>query len=223
EGRHRRSRSGRPVHRPRADRQRPPGAADRQGAGQHQAGAGAAGRVAAGRLVRDVVAGGGQARALRRGDRGYRGRQGQPGHLAARQDRVQRPAHGGAGEPPEQRMAVHRGVGGRRQRVHPAHHVRARRRGGERRRPGPVVHLPQGQREPGRDDAALRLPVRRQAVGADPLAGEHSAGDDPARRDGLRPDRGAAGRGGRRTALRLGGGVRGRAGAAARTGGARLL
>ena len=71
-----------------------------------------------------------------------------------------------------------------------------------RRRPGAAVHLPPGQRQPGRDDAARRLAVRRQAGRADPVPGELRAGHDPARRPGLRARRRAAARGRRRAAVR---------------------
>ena len=47
-----------------------------------------------------------------------------------------------------------------------------------------------------------RLAVRRQARRPDPVAGEHLAGDDPARRPGLHPDRRAADRVRRRAAVR---------------------
>ncbi len=69
----------------------------------------------------------------------------------------------------------------------PADHVGAGRGGGHGRRPGPAVHLPPGQRQPRRDDAARGLAVRRQAVRADPLPRERRAGDHPARRPGLHP------------------------------------
>ena len=146
-------------------------------------------RVAARRLLRALVAGGGPPRPLRRGHRRHRRRQGQPGHLAARQDRVRRAAHRRPGQPPQQRVAVHRGVGRRRQRLDPADHVGARRGGGHGRRPGAAVHVPPGQRQPGRDDAAGGLAVRREAGRADPVPGELRAGDDPARRPGLRARR----------------------------------
>ena len=154
--RHRRCRCRRSLDRPRADPQRPPGAADRQGPRADQARAGPRRRVAARRLLRAVLPRGGPARPVRRGDRRDRRRQGQPGHLAAGQDRVRRAAHGRPGQPPQQRVAVHRGLGRRRQRVDPADHVRARRGGRHGRRPGPAVHVPPGQRQPGRADAARR-------------------------------------------------------------------
>ena len=62
------------------------------------------------------------------------------------------------------------------------------------------------------------LAVRRQAGRADPVPGELRAGDDPARRAGLRARRRAAGRGRRRAAVRGRRRRRGRARAAARPG-----
>ncbi|CAA9411841.1 MAG: TrkA-like protein, partial [uncultured Nocardioides sp.] len=204
--RHRRSGRRGALHRPRAHRQRARRPADRQEPLGGEAGAGGQRRVAAGGLLRAVLPGGGPARPLRRGHRRHRRRQGQPGDLPARQDRVRRAPHRRAGEPPQQRVAVHRGVGRRRQRLDPAHHVGARRGGRHGRRPRPAVHLPSRQRQPGRDDVARGLAVRRQAHRAHPLPGELLAGDHPARRAGLHPRPAAAGRGGRRAALRGGGG-----------------
>ena len=69
------------------------------------------------------------------------------------------------------------------------------------------VHLPPGQRQPGRDDAARGLAVRRQAHRPDPVAGEQRAGDHPARRPGLHAVGGAADRVRRRAAVRHRGGL----------------
>ena len=139
---------------------------------------------------------------VRRGDRRHRRRQGQPGHLAARQDRVRRAAHGRPGQPPQQRVALHRGLGRRRQRLDPAHHVGARRGGRLDRRPGAALHLPPGQRQPGRADAVGRLPLRRHAGRAGAVPGQLRARHDPARRAGLHPRRRAAAGVGRRAAVR---------------------
>ena len=55
------------------------------------------------------------------GDRRHRRRQGQPRRVAAGQDRVRRPARRGPGQPPQERVAVQRGLGRRRRRVDAAH------------------------------------------------------------------------------------------------------
>ena len=130
-----------------------------------------AGGVAARRRLRDHVAGRGGAPALQRGDRGHRRRQGQPGRLAAREDRVRRPARGRPGQQPQERVAVQRVLGRGRRRLHAAPDVGPGRGGGERRRPGPAAALQPRRRQPGRADAAAgvgpgRHPGRRRGVAA---------------------------------------------------------
>ena len=75
-------------------------------------------------------AGGGRPARLRRGGRRHRRRQGQPGRVAAGQDRVRGRPGGRPGQPPRERVAVHRGLGRRRRRVHAAHAGGAGRGGG---------------------------------------------------------------------------------------------
>ena len=62
---------------------------------------------------------------------------------------------------PVQRVAVQRVVGRRRLGVDPAHHVRAGRGGGQRRRRGAAVDVPAERRQHGRAHAARRLALRR--------------------------------------------------------------
>ena len=79
-------------------------------------GAGARRRVDAGRRLRAGQPAGGRPRRLRRGGRGHRRRQGQPGGVAAGQDRVRGAPGGGPGQPGRERVALHRAVGRRRRR-----------------------------------------------------------------------------------------------------------
>ena len=95
-----------------------------------------------------------------------RRRQGQPGRVAARQDGVRRAAHRRAGQQPEERVDVRRGVGRRRRGLDAAPDDRPRRGGGQRRRPGAHLHVPAGQHRPGRADAAGRLTDVGQAGSA---------------------------------------------------------
>src|SRR5207237_1413450 len=77
-------------------------------------------RMGARRCLRDQLPGRRGAAALPGGDRGDRRRQGEPGRVAAGQDRVRGAARGGAGESPGQRVAVQRVLGRGRRRLHPA-------------------------------------------------------------------------------------------------------
>ena len=117
EGRHRRSRRGRALDRPRAVAERSPRAAHRQGPGEGRAGSHPRRRMAARRRLRGRQPGEREARGIRRRHRRHRRRQGQPRHGPARQDRVLGTSRGGPDQSPRQRVAVHRGVGRRRRGV----------------------------------------------------------------------------------------------------------
>ena len=171
--RHRRGRRRRPVHRPRAHRERPQGAAHRQGARRRSTPSGCRRRsgcqadscelssLEEARLETcDVViaaTGDDKVNLV-------------TSLLAKTEFAVPRTV--GPGQPPEQRVALHRGVGRRRQRLDPAHHVGAGRGGRDDRRRRAALHVPPGQRQPRRDDAARRLAVHRHAVRPHPVAGE---------------------------------------------------
>ena len=96
--------------------------------------------LAAGRRLRGRQPRAGRPGRLRGRRRRHRRRQGQPGHLAAGQDRVLGPPGRRPDQPPGQRMAVHRGLGRRRRRVDAAGAGRAGRGGGDGRRPRAAVH-----------------------------------------------------------------------------------
>ena len=105
------------------------------------------------------LAGGGRPADLRRGDRLHRRRQGQPGGVAAGQDRVRGRPRGRPGQRPAQRVAVHRRLGRRRGGVDTAHPGRAGRGGRDGRRPGAAVHPAPGSGQPGRGHPAAAAPA----------------------------------------------------------------
>ncbi len=117
-------------------------------------------------------------------DLGHRRRQGQPGRLAAGQDRVRGPPGGRPDQPPGQRVAVHRGLGRRRRGVHPAGAGRAGRGGGLGRRPGPADDVPAGSGEPGRDHPAEGRPGGRAGGRGHAAAAGLGADRDRARHRG---------------------------------------
>ena len=111
EGRHRRCRRRRPVHRPRAGREPHEVTLHRAQPRPHRRRRHPGRALAPRRRLRAEPAGVGAARGVRRGDRRDRRRQGQRGALPAGQDRVRGAAGGGPGQRPAQRVAVRRAPG----------------------------------------------------------------------------------------------------------------
>ena len=121
-----------------AHRERPPGDAHRPRPARRSSPAGSAGASGCRPTPASSPRWRRPACRLRRRDRGHRRRQGQPGRVAAGEDRVRGPPGRRPGQPPAQRVAVQRGLGRRRRGLHPAHAGGAGRGGGHGRRPGPA-------------------------------------------------------------------------------------
>ena len=194
EGRHRRWRQRRHVHRRRARQGRPrrharrgrprPRPADvgrRRAAGRH---------VAGGRRLRGHRAGPSRRRAGRRRRRRHRRRRGQPRDLAAGQAGVRRPPRRRPRQQPEERVDVQRDVGRRRLRLDAAPAHRARRGGRVGRQPRAAAVVRRRPGPPRRGHARARLAGRRQGDRRPRLAPRLHGGGDPAQG----PRRRAAGR-----------------------------
>ena len=120
--------------------------------------------LAAGRRVRDLVARRGAAADVPGRHRGHRRRQGQPGDLAAGQDRVRRPPGGRPRQPSQERVALQRRLGRRRRRLDAAAALRPGRRGRQRRRRRAADGVRTGRRQPRRAHPAR--PTHRSSARA---------------------------------------------------------
>ena len=100
----------------------------------------------------------------RRGGRRHRGRRGQPGGVPAGQAGIRRAAGGGPGRPPEEPVALHRDLGGRRLGLDPPAADRPGRGGRFGRLAGPPPAVRGGHGPPGRGHPGRRLARRRVAL-----------------------------------------------------------
>ena len=107
------------------------------------------------------------------------------------------------GQRPEQRVALQRGLGRRRRRLHAARAGGPGRGGGDRRRPGPADDASARARPTWSRSRCPRTRPWSATRSRDvPLPAGHGAGHDPARRAGHHPAPGRAAGGRRRAAVR---------------------